>query len=391
MIRTLADRKDKNQGNFDDFKPIGELLLFFIAVPSCPSTMICMTNPKKEEIPVQLAGLMQRSGIISQKEADTFFHVADIQCLHGDGSCRRFFRIGIKGKNLCLAVAPATIEGNDLAEARATGMIGLHLQKRGVPVPSIYGWEEESGLVLFEDLGDARLHDLASRDSEANLRPWYRQIIGQLVHMQLAGGREFDTGWCWDTPRYDQELMITRESRYFLRSFWQEMCGHEVPDGIDEEFREIASQADGKGPDIFLHRDFQSRNIMIKDGAVRFIDYQGGRLGPPGYDLASLLIDPYMGLSAEFQEEILQYYLDVLSMQQSIDSQVFRRQYAFLALQRNLQILGAFSFLSRARKKEFFAQYILPSLHMLRNRLMEPVFAAFPVLRKMADTSLAFV
>ena len=113
--------------------------------------------------------------------------------------------------------------------------------------------------------------------------------------------------------------MIARESRYFLRSFWQEMCGREVPDGIDDEFQEIASQAAGNGPDVFLHRDFQSRNIMIKDGAVRFIDYQGGRLGPPGYDLASLLIDPYMGLSAEFQEEMLHYYLDVLSLQQSVD------------------------------------------------------------------------
>jgi N-acetylmuramate 1-kinase len=352
--------------------------------------MICMTNPKNEEIPEQLAGLMQRLGIISQKEADVFSRIADIQCLHGDGSSRRFFRIGLKGKSLCLAVAPATTEANDLAEAGAAGMIGQHLQKRSVPVPSIYGWEEESGLILFEDLGDTRLHDMA-KQGEENLRPWYRQIIGQLVHMQLAGAREFDTGWCWDTPRYDQELMITKESQYFLRAFWQEMCGREVPDGIDEEFREIASQADEKGQDIFLHRDFQSRNIMIKDGAVRFIDYQGGRLGPFGYDLASLLIDPYMELSAEFQEEILQYYLDVLNMQQSIDSQVFRRQYAFLALQRNLQILGAFSFLSRARKKEFFAQYIPPSLHMLRNRLMEPVFAAFPVLRKMADTSMAFV
>jgi hypothetical protein len=98
-----------------------------------------------------------------------------------------------------------------------------------------------------------------------------------------------------------------------------------------------------------------------------------------------------MGLSMEFQEEMLHYYLNVLSRQLSVDPPAFRRQYAFLALQRNLQILGAFSFLSRVRQKEFFAQYILPSLQVLRNRLAEPVFANFPVLRQMAAASVSLV
>jgi N-acetylmuramate 1-kinase len=349
--------------------------------------MIRMTNPNREEIPEQLAELMYDSGLISQKEANAFFQVMDIRRLHGDGSCRRFFRLSLNGKSLCLVVAPATTEGNDIREARAAGMIGLHLQGRGVPVPSIYGWQQESGLILFEDLGDIRLHDLVA--SEESLRPWYRQIMEQLVHMQLACVQDFDAGWCWDTPRYDQELMISRESRYFLRSFWQEMLGREVPEGINDEFREIAAQAAGKIPDVFLHRDFQSRNIMIKEGLVRFIDYQGGRLGPPGYDPASLLIDPYAALSLGFQEELLQYYLDVLTLRQPINAQAFRHQYAFLALQRNLQIIGAFSFLSRVRKKEFFTHFIRPSLHMLHNRLTEPTFAVFPILRRMVEASIA--
>jgi N-acetylmuramate 1-kinase len=389
VIRTLADRKDKNQGNFDNIETIREFKPFFIAVPCILSTMISMTNLMGEEVPEQLAELMYESGLISQKEAAAFSRVMDIRQLHGDGSCRRFFRIGLKGRDLCLAVAPAMAEGSDLAEARAAGMIGLHLRGRGVPVPSIYGWQQQSGLILFEDLGDTRLHDLARQGHAESLRPWYRQVLEQLVHMQLAGVGEFDTDWCWDTPRYDQELMIARESQYFLRSFWQEMLGYEAPDGIEDEFQEIASLAAGQGPDVFLHRDFQSRNIMIKNESVRFIDYQGGRLGPLGYDLASLLIDPYVALSLAFQEEMLQYYLDVLNLRQTVDSQAFRCQYVFLALQRNLQILGAFSFLSRVRKKEFFAQYIFPSLHMLRNRLAEPSFAAFPVLRRMIDTSIA--
>jgi N-acetylmuramate 1-kinase len=293
------------------------------------------------------------------------------------------------GKELCLAVVPATAHGKDLLEARAAGFIGLHLLAGGVPVPAIYGWDQKSGMILFEDLGDVRLHDLIS-DPVEKLQRWYRPIIERLIHMQGAGVKGFDSSWCWDTPRYDQELMVERESKYFLRSFWQDGLGRAVPDGIDAEFREIALLAAG-GQDVFLHRDFQSRNIMIKDGLPRFIDYQGGRLGPAGYDLASLLIDPYAGLPLEFQEEMLSLYLDLSALRQSADGKAFRCQYAFLALQRNLQIIGAFSFLSRMREKVFFSGYILPSLRMLQERLGQSSFVSFPVLRRMADTAVAAV
>ncbi len=346
---------------------------------------------RRENIPEQLPELMYRSGLISKEEVDAFFQVADIRQIHSDGSCRRFFRIGINGKGLCLAVAPAAADGNDLLEARAADSIGRHLLQSGVPVPDIYMEDQKSGLILFEDLGDIRLYDQVAQTSGHDLRLLYRQVIEQLVHMQLAGVQGFDTGWCWDTPRYDQGLMVARESRYFLRSFWQDMLGREVPDGIDEEFQVIASLAVGRSEDVFLHRDFQSRNIMIKDGRVRFIDYQGGRLGPPGYDLASLLIDPYTALPLDFQEEMLRYYLEMPAIRRSVESEAFRCQYAFLALQRNLQIIGAFSFLSRVRQKVFFSQYIVPSLRMLQERLGQSSFTPFPVLRRMVDTAVATI
>jgi len=348
-------------------------------------------NLKRESLPEHLAELMYGSGLISSKEVESFFQTGDIRQIHSDGSCRLFFRIGMNGKSLCLAVVPAVADGNDLLEAKAAESIGRHLLRKGVPVPDIYGWDQKSGLILFEDLGDTRLHDLTKQNPDENLRLLYKQIIVQLVHMQLTGVQAFDTGWCWDTPRYDQQLMVARESRYFLQSFWQDMLGREVPDGIDDEFLEIASQAGGRCEDVFLHRDFQSRNIMLKDGLVRFIDYQGGRLGPPGYDLASLLIDPYAALSLDFQEEMLRYYLDMPAISRSVDSEAFRYQYSFLALQRNLQIIGAFSFLSRVRKKAFFSEYIAPSLHMLHDRLKDPSFASFPVLQSMVDTAIATI
>lgn len=348
-----------------------------------------MKNGEGLIIPEQLAGLMYSAGLISREKADSLLSAVDIQPIQSDGSCRRFLRIGLDGKALCLAVAPATAEGKDLLEASAAGAIGLHLSRRQVPVPAIYGWHRQSGLILYEDLGDIRLYDLLEQMSAAGLRSLYRQTIDQLIFMQRSGLRGFDTGWCWESPRYDQELMVARESRYFLQAFWKDMMGREVPEGIDEEFREIAALADQGSDDVFLHRDFQSRNIMIKDEAVRFIDYQGGRLGAPGYDLASLLLDPYASLSADLQADLLQYYLERVNVGHSVDAGGFLRQYAFLALQRNLQIIGAFSFLSRVRQKTFFSRYIDPALCMLHDRLQDPVFVSFPVLRGMVDAAVS--
>jgi len=350
-----------------------------------------MKHTQKEEIAERIINLLSRSGgRVSTYEADVLREYGEILPLLSDGSTRRFFRVHLKGKNICLAVAPDSREEKYLAEARSALLIGNHLLRTGVPVPDILGWDENSGLILFEDLGDIRFHDLKGTVNFKDLVTWYRQAIDKLVHMQLKGTEGFNTDWCWDTPRYDRELMITRESHYFLKAFWLDSLGFTAPDGIEEEFGQIASFIDGMLPDVFLHRDFQSRNIMIKDGQVRFIDYQAGRLGPPGYDLASLLIDPYAALPPDVQEDLLEYYLGKPEIQKAFSQKDLRKQYQFLALQRNLQIIGAFSFLSRERKKPFFIQYISPSLVLLGKRLHEPIFADFPLLSKMAETALDY-
>ena len=118
--------------------------------------------------------------------------------------------------------------------------------------------------------------------------------------MQVRGAVSFDPKWCWDTPQYDRMLMLERESGYFLQAFWQDLLGMEEPPGLQEEFFELADRAARIPAGYFLHRDFQSRNIMIHGGEACIIDFQGGRLGPLAYDLASLLIDPYVALPDDF-------------------------------------------------------------------------------------------
>lgn len=310
--------------------------------------------------------------------------------LSPDGSNRRFFRIMSGSTSICLAVFPGSDTPNEMAEACSVYKIGSHLNAKGVAVPEIYGRDEDSGLILFEDLGDVRIHDffLANGEDKKGLVELYKEIILKLLFMQFNGVEKFDIAWCWDSTHYDVELMISRESQYFERAFLNGFVNIASPEGLNEEFQEIALVASSCETRCFLHRDFQSRNIMFKDKNIRFIDFQGGRIGPPGYDLASLLIDPYVGLTEEQQSTLLHFYIQHLPTFSNCNIDNFQKNYEFLALQRNLQIAGAYAFLLKEKKKEFFKQYIKPSLASLQSRLKQDCFINFPILRKSVDNAV---
>jgi len=123
--------------------------------------------------------------------------------------------------------------------------------------------------------------------------------------------------------------------------------------------------------DFFLHRDFQSRNLIIKHDKIGVIDWQGARLGPLQYDLASLLIDPYVGLTKDEQMVLYDYYLTVLEKYLPRISPSFTEHYPYLAIQRNLQILGAFSYLSKIQGKKRFLTYVSPALRSVQGLLEE--------------------
>lgn len=338
--------------------------------------------------------LIIRAGILTRTEAGSLVRSDRCRRIASDGSTRRFWRVTKKDTPICIIAAPAGRDSVALAESRSAWKIGRHLHQKGIPVPEMYGWDSSTGLLLFEDLGDRRLHDLVvteesvAKDTSETVVAGYHQALKHLAAMQCYGAEGFDQAWCWDSPQYDQRLMLEKESGYFLRAFWRDYLGKKVVDGVDEELKEIAGRAGQAPANFFLHRDFQSRNIMVQDGAIRFIDFQGGRLGPLGYDLASLLIDPYCRLSHLFQEQLLEVYLQELSGYQVVDEAVFRRQYTLLAFQRNMQIIGAFSYLYRVRKKTFFLDFIRPSLKALSERLEEPDLQEYPLIRTMVIKGL---
>ena len=133
-----------------------------------------------------------------------------------------------------------------------------------------------------------------------------------------------------------------------------------------------------------MHRDFQSRNIMIAGGLPWIIDFQGGRLGPVQYDLAALLIDPYVALPAAMRETLLAYFIERYHNRTGKPREAIGNLYRLCALARNLQMLGAFGFLVKEKNKPHFAAYIPDALESLQINLGRIKTHAFPQLQAIA-------
>lgn len=321
--------------------------------------------------------------------------LTEISPLAGDGSDRRFDRCRFADGSTVLVVRPGGQSPQELAEARAAAAIGRHLAQAGVPVPTIYGFVKEtgesgeSGLLVLEDLGDTLLyHRLQAKPPAAEVTAIYRQALNALLSLQVDARPGFPLAHCWDTPRYDRQLMLERESGYFYRALARDLLGHgEMPAALAAEFEALADRAAAEPADFVLHRDYQCRNLMLQNGKVRLIDFQGARLGPLGYDLASLLYDPYAGLPPELREELLAYYLQQAAGKiPDFNRRAFRQGWYYLALQRHLQILGAFAFLSRQKGKMFFAAFIKPAARQLAELLASDQGQNFPTLQNLAKT-----
>lgn len=317
--------------------------------------------------------------------------VADIAPLTGDGSQRRFYRVRLTDGRTMVAVLPAGGQSPGQGEALSAWLICRHLFRKGIPVPEPLARDGGSGLILFEDLGDTRLYDAVRQAGSFGAREYayYRQALHALVRMQVEGVHGFDVSWCWQTPSYDRSLMLERESGYFLRALCHDFLNLAPSEAeLRREFEDIADHAGRAPADFFLHRDFQSRNLMVRDGKVRIIDFQGGRLGPLAYDLASLLFDPYVSLPQGVRDSLLEEYLIVLQQYIAYDQAQFREEYFYLSLQRHLQALGAFAFLGNQRKKSFFLLFLHPALLSLRNLLGHMKSSEYPVLAGLVDICL---
>ncbi len=290
-----------------------------------------------------------------------------VTAIAGDGSDRRWYRAESEGRSLIVAdhgIGNAGMGG----ETDAFIHIGRHLASRGIPVPRIHAYDRFSGIVVTEDLGDRHLQDeITGAADSGEIIDTYHRVIDQLVNMGHRGADGFRAEWTCQSPAYTREFILEMECRYFVDAFlngWLS-TGHEFAD-FEKDFVAIAEGAVSDGIQGFIHRDCQSRNIMLKNGVPHFIDFQGGRMGPVQYDLAALLIDPYVALAPSIQEDLFDYAAVELTRRWSCDRRQVENGYRHCALARNLQMLGAFGFLTRVKHKPQFADHIPPAVRQLR-------------------------
>ena len=272
------------------------------------------------------------------------------QRLKGDGSDRIWRRM-ISGKASIISCDHGIHSGFETGEAHAMLKIGRHLIKRSIPVSRILEGDAVSGCVYVEDAGSTHLAAIPPEKRP----PFYKKSIDALVSFSQDGIKDFNTKWCWQSRAYDKELILKMECGYFLEQFIKKRMKIDSPESplLEKAFETIADNALCGGLPGLLHRDFQSRNIMVQDESPIIIDFQGARPGPFQYDLASLLIDPYAALSEKEKKDLYTYALNALQSRGLSIGEAFHRSYTFCAIARNLQMLGAFANLSAAGKKGF--------------------------------------
>jgi len=289
--------------------------------------------------------------------------------LPADGSKRIFYRLANNQESFVVMINPPAF-GNAEKENLSFLKIGNHLFERGIPVPRIYQYDLIHGWFVMEDLGKENLQEVSVHSDDSI--PLYKNVIELLINMQFEGRKNFNPDWCYHTKKYDRLIMERFESGYFLTYFIKGFIGLEQGiDQLQEPFKHLSCQASFAESTFFLHRDFQSRNIMINRNNIGIIDWQGGRLGPLQYDLASLLIDPYVEIKKHDMNILYDYYITILENYSPGSHITFNRYYPYLSIQRNLQILGAFSYLGTIQGKKGFLSFIPPALRSLQDLLTQ--------------------
>ena len=221
-----------------------------------------------------------------------------------------------------------------------------HFRNKGLNVPELYAVQEDKGIYLLEDLGDLMLKHLVDQDREegsfpGKVRPFYHSTLEHLLRFQVEGHAGLDYSVCVPRMEFDRQSVLWDMNHF--KYFFLNLLGIPFDEQkLEDDFQFFASYLMNASRDHFLYRDFQARNILVRDEALFFIDYQGGRMGALQYDVASLLFEARVDLPSDFRVELLQYYLEKLGRVNKNDAAEFQKYYYGFVLVRILQAMGAY-------------------------------------------------
>jgi len=256
-----------------------------------------------------------------------------------------------------------------------------YLARAGAAVPAIYRYDAERGFIYLEDLGDITFESrVADADDDVRGR-YYRQAIDQLVALQRFAAAHPDPDCVAFSRGFDYELLKWELDHF--REYGLEAQGHTPTASEREEleriFRAVAEELAAE-PRGFVHRDYQSRNLMVQDvdgepaPRLRIIDFQDALLGTRAYDLVGLLRDSYVALSPSLLDALVAHFVAASA---TIDAARFARLFDLQVVQRKLKDAGRFVFIDRVKHNPSFLVHIPNSLgYVARSLARLPELAA---------------
>ena len=292
----------------------------------------------------------------------------DITELSSSGSNRRYFR-------LSGSVSLIGVSGTSIEENNAFIYMAAHFREKGLPVPQVYCWSVDKSFYLQEDLGDTLLFQAIEKGRKSCFfdeteKSLLHKTITLLPTLQFKGAEGFDFSQCYPLPEFNRRSILW-DLNYFKYCFLK-ATGMEFQENLlEDDFQKMSDVLLRSSSATFMYRDFQSRNVMIKDGEPWFIDFQGGRKGPFYYDIASFLWQAKAKYPDSLRKELLQEYMEALRKYQPIDESYFYSQLRHFVLFRTLQVLGAYGFRGYFEKKPHFIQSVPYAIENLRELLKE--------------------
>ncbi|MEM7602684.1 MAG: phosphotransferase, partial [Verrucomicrobiota bacterium] len=247
------------------------------------------------------------------------------------------------------------------------------LNRHDIPSPKVVDRKLAENLLWVEDLGESDLGDLADSDWKSVRRPAYESALRAVHQLHAIGEADAPS----DLPELEiafDEGLYRWEQEYFIHQFVERFLPAGLADDLlkDEPLQKLAASL-AKLPRTLLHRDFQSTNVMMIQGDAFLIDYQGLRWGLPEYDLASLVYDPYTEFAVDEREHLVDYYFALCQdLESDLSEEQFRERLSQCAMQRLMQALGAYGFLSEVKGKREFLDHVPTA----QSRLLEIVESA---------------
>ena len=304
-----------------------------------------------------------------------------VEELPSSGSNRRYFRLF--GEQNLIGVIGTCREEND-----AFIYMSGHFLDKSINVPAVIAVSNDHMCYLQEDLGDTLLFNAIekgrlTRSFSNDERELLVRTIRALPDIQFAGAVGLDFNYCYPSSQFDVRTIMW-DLNYFKYCFLKATGIEFQEDLLEDDFQALADVLMRSQSGTFMYRDFQSRNVMIKDGQPWFIDFQGGRKGPFYYDVASFLWQAKANYPDSLRQELIDEYIDSLRKYQYIDRDYFMEQLRHFVLFRTLQVLGAYGFRGYFEKKPHFMQSVPFAIANLRALLDQP-YAEYPYLNDLLN------